>query len=393
VSNLPAPPEASNSVPPPAAAAGAAPPAGGMASMSDGASVPLVARERVIAGLWIGLAALLALLLFYLLAPILTPFALAAVLAYLLLPGANWLFRHRVPRWLASLLMVLLSGAIAMGLILILVPVLEREAIALDERLPSLIALLNDRLAPLLHQWLGLRLRFDPAVLRSMAMQHVGQQDFISNLFERFSSGGLAVLGLIGTLVLIPVVLFYLLLDAAPFTQRFESSLPRRWHAPTMQFLAEIDAVLSQFLRGQLTVMLLLSLYYCTALSLAGFESALPIGMLTGLLIFIPYAGYGLGLLLASVVALLQFPPLQAGISLAVVYGLGQVLEGFILTPRLVGQRIGLHPLAVIFALLAFAQVFGFFGVLVALPASAVLLVALRRVRTAYLASDFYGRP
>ena len=356
-------------------------------------AAPASPRERVAAGLWIGITVAVAAVFLYLLAPILTPFALAAVLAYLLLPPVNWLKRHGVPRILACILMVVGFAAAALGLILILVPVLEREAAALDERLPGLVALLNNQVAPLLQKWLGVRIRFDPAVLRTLALQHVGQQDFASDVLARFSSGGMALLEVLGTIVLVPVVLFYLLLDIDTFSQRLEGAIPRRWHAQTLHFLRDIDAVLSQFLRGQLTVMLLLAVYYSAALAIAGFDSALPIGLLTGLLIFIPYVGIALGFILASLVALLQFATWEAGLTVAGIYGLGHLVESFLLTPRLVGERIGLHPLAVIFALLAFGHVFGFFGILVALPTSAVLLVALRRVRERYVASSFYNRP
>ena len=137
--------------------------------------------------------------------------------------------------------------------------------------------------------------------------------------------------------------------------------------------------------------MLALALYYSAGLALFGLDLALPIGVFTGLAVFVPYLGYGLGLLLALLAALLQFAsPAQALLAVAVVYGLGQLLESFVLTPRLVGERIGLHPLAVILALMAFGQLLGFVGVLIALPASAVLLVALRRVRQAYLESPLY---
>lgn len=382
----------SDSTPPPVAAASSAP---GTSAPGEAAGplAPATPRERLSAGVWITLGVLCTLLFFYLLEPILSPFALAAVLAYLLLPGTNWLHRHRVPRTLASLVMVVLSVAVALGLLLILFPVLEREALALDERLPGLIAVLNEQVAPQLQHWLGLRVRFDPAVLRTLAIQHVGQQDFVTNLLERFSSGGIAVLGAIGTIVLVPVVLFYLLLDIGPFAERMEAAIPRRWHTQTLAFLTDIDAVLSQFLRGQLTVMLVLAVYYSGALTIAGFDSALPIGLLTGLLIFIPYVGFALGLVLASAVALLQFATWEAAVTILGIYGVGYLVESFLLTPRLVGERIGLHPLAVIFALLAFGHVFGFLGVLVALPTSAVLLVALRRIRERYLASSFYNRP
>ncbi len=353
---------------------------------------PAGTRERVAAAAWIGLGTALVLAVFVLLGPILTPFALGGVLAYLLLPGTDWLQRHGLPRAIASVMMVLASAAVALGLVLILLPVVEREAAALNAQLPAIADNLEQRVAPLARQWLGLNVHFDSAALRTLALKQVGQQDALSAVLARFGSGGLTLLGALLTLMLVPVVLFYLLLDGKRLLSRMEEGIPRRWHAQAVQMLGEIDAVLAQFLRGQLTVMLLLAIYYCAALAVAGFDSALPIGLLTGLLIFIPYVGFVLGLALASLVALLQFGTWQAGVSLALVYGFGQVLEGFVLTPRLVGERIGLHPLAVIFALLAFGQLFGFFGILMALPASAALLVALRRVRQVYLASSFYRR-
>ena len=151
---------------------------------------------------------------------------------------------------------------------------------------------------------------------------------------------------------------------------------------------------MAQFLRGQLTVMLCLAVYYSVGLSLTGLDFALPIGVITGLLVFIPYLGFGIGVLLAVLVGALQILgdtlSLASVIGIAVVFVVGQIVEGFVLTPRLVGKRVGLHPLAIIFALLAFGQLFGFFGVLVAVPASAMLLILLRRLSSAYFASEFY---
>ena len=148
--------------------------------------------------------------------------------------------------------------------------------------------------------------------------------------------------------------------------------------------------MLGQYLRGQLLVMVILAVYYSLGLALFRFDLALPVGVFTGLAIFIPYVGFGLGMLLALVAGLLQFASLYGLVAVAVVYGLGQVLESFVLTPRLVGERIGMNPLMVIFALLAFGQLFGFVGVLIALPLSALLVVAARRLRLAYLDSRMY---
>ena len=370
-----------------------APPAGAASgSPASEVSRPQWSRDRWAGLLWIALAVALVLAFFYLLAPVLTPFAFGGVLAYLLEPGAKWLQRRGIARSLASVLMVLLAALLALGLALTLLPVLEREVLALNQQLPALVSRLNARVSPLLQQWLGASVHFDVAALRMLALQQVGQPDIAGLLLSKFGTGGLAVLQALITLLLIPVVSFYLLLDAPRIKARLEAGIPRRWHLQTLQVMADIDAVLAQFLRGQLTVMALLAIYYSTALTIAGLDSALPIGILTGLLIFIPYVGFFLGLVLACLVALLQFETWQAVAVVVLIYGVGQVLEGFFLTPRLVGARIGLHPLAVIFALLAFGHVFGFFGVLLALPASAVLLVALRRIRQQYLASAFYGR-
>jgi predicted PurR-regulated permease PerM len=155
----------------------------------------------------------------------------------------------------------------------------------------------------------------------------------------------------------------------------------------------EVDHLLAQYLRGQLLVMLLLATYYSVALAIAGFEVAVPVGIITGLLVFIPYIGFGIGLTLAVLSAILFFDGWYGLIAVGVVYGIGQMLESFYLTPRLVGERIGLHPLTVIFALLAFAQLFGFTGILLALPASAILSVVFRRARQHYLNSSFYTQP
>jgi predicted PurR-regulated permease PerM len=272
------------------------------------------------------------------------------------------------------------------------VPVLQRETSLLREQWPALINRVNANVAPRLQEWFGWTITLDAHALTELLASKVGEQDTLAAVLGKLRSGGAALLGTLGLLVLVPVVLFYLLLDWHEFMRRFEAVIPRRWSTQLLGMVAEIDSLLSQFLRGQLGVMTALAVYYSAALSLAGFQSALAIGILTGALAFVPYVGYSIGLVLALGAGLLQFDGWRGPVAVAVIYGLGQVLEGFVLTPRLVGERIGLHPLAVIFALLAFGQLFGFFGVLVALPSSAVLLVALRRLKRAYFESAFYSR-
>ena len=202
--------------------------------------------------------------------------------------------------------------------------------------------------------------------------------------------GGSVALAVIGNAVLVPVALFYLLMDWDHFVARAQAFIPVRLRSSTASFTGEADSVLGQYLRGQLLVMLAMAVFYSTGMALFGLDLALPIGIFTGLAMFVPYLGFGVGLLLALLAGFLQFASVKALVMVVAVFGVGQVIEGFVLTPRLVGRRIGLHPLAVIFALLAFGQLFGLVGVLVALPASAVLLVALRRVKAQYVASRLF---
>ena len=347
-------------------------------------------NDRLQATLWIA-AGLAILALFYALSPILTPFLLAGILAYICNPVADRITGWGLPRMLAVVLVMLALAALVAGLVLIILPLLYEEAAVLSARAPEALKLANTKLAPWLQDHFGLRLRFDSATLQKLA---AGNWDSVQAILERVYSslkiGGVALVGLVVNLMLAPVVMFYLLLDWHGMLARMGSVIPRPWHAKLISMANDIDGVLSQYLRGQILVMALLAAYYCVALWLAGIPSALSIGVVTGLLVFIPYLGFTTGLILALLVATLQFAGWGPIVAVLIVYGIGQVLESFVLTPFLVGERIGLHPLAVIFALMAFGQLFGFFGILAALPASAALLVGLREVRALYLASRFY---
>jgi predicted PurR-regulated permease PerM len=342
--------------------------------------------------IWLSLALFLVLL-----GPVLTPFIAAAILAYALNPGVDRISSSQVGRWkiprsVAVMLMMTLLLAALLAIILIVLPVLQKELPLLQDQFPSLLSKLNATIGPKLQE-IGIRVRLDGTGLKKMMSQQFSGsgEEIWSALFSSVKVGGTALVGWMATLFLVPVALFYLLLDWHPLLKNVENSVPRRWVGKSVRLAREVDGLLAQYLRGQLLVMLLLAVYYSAALALAGFDVALPVGIITGLLAFIPYLGYGLGLTLALVTALLQFSELQGLLAVAIIYGAGQVLEGFVLTPRLVGERIGLHPLVVIFALLAFGQMFGFAGVLLALPGSAILSVAFQHMRQHYLESSFYN--
>jgi predicted PurR-regulated permease PerM len=330
-------------------------------------------------------------LLLTLLAPVLMPFVVAAVLAYVLHPLVERLHARRVPRWLGASLAITLLMLVLLAVVLLIVPVITQQVPLLRDQVPLLLERLNDWVAPLAAR-LGVDAQVDVSVvregLRSIISGKEGQ--LIEGVLSSLRIGGSAVAALVGNLFLAPIVAFYLLLDWNNLVQRTKLLIPPRWRTNVQSFLDETDEVLGQYLRGQLLVMGVLALFYTVLLALVGLKLALPIGVFTGLAVFVPYLGFGLGLVLALLAALLQFQSVVGVALVGGVYLLGQVVESFYLTPRLLGERIGLHPIAVIFALLAFGHLFGFVGVLIALPASAVLLVAIRRARNEYLGSELY---
>ncbi len=341
--------------------------------------------------LWLAVGATLAVML-VLLGPVLTPFVAAGIIGYILNPGVDALAARGLPRALAALIAIVTVGLLMAAIVLIVLPVLGEELPVLKQRLPILLARIDGSVGAWLRQ-LGMGGRIDLAGIQQIITEKLAAGDgFSTSMLTWLRVGGTAVVEWAATLLLIPIVLFYVLLDWHPLFARMGETVPRRWIAQVTEMAKEVDSLLAQYLRGQLLVMLLLASYYSIGLALAGFDVALPVGLLTGLLVFIPYVGFGFGLLLAIVAAVLQFDGAHGLVAVAIVYGLGQCIESFYLTPRLVGERIGLHPLAVIFALLAFGQLFGFVGVLLALPASAILLVVFGRLRRHYLNSSFYNQ-
>ncbi len=342
---------------------------------------------------WLAIGALAALVL-WLLGPVLSPFVVALVLGYALHPVVDRLARRGVPRALAALIVEVLALVTVLAVLLLIVPILVRELPALRDQIPVLLTRLDDWLTPLLARF-GIDIDLDVASIRTFVLTNLSDntEGWFNTVMSSLRIGGSFVLGFVGTAILLPVVLFYVLMDWHGIVKRASSLVPPRYHANVDDFMAECDHMLGQYLRGQLLVMGILAVFYSAGLALFGFDLAVPVGVFTGLAVFIPYIGFGLGCALALLAGLLEFGGLYGVVAVAVVYGIGQVIESFYLTPRLVGERIGLHPIMVIFALLAFGQLFGFIGVLVALPVSAVGAVAVHRVRRLYLSSPLYQGP
>jgi predicted PurR-regulated permease PerM len=327
----------------------------------------------------------------WLLGPVLTPFVIGAVLAYALHPLVEQLAARGVPRLLAVMLVEIAAIAVLASLVLLIVPILSKELPLLNEQLPLLVDRINRAATPWLNR-MGIAVSLDPASLRAVLLRYLDANwgEGLAAALASARVGGSIVFTVVGYLVLVPVVLFFLLSDWTLYVQRAIALVPPRLRARVASFTGDCDTVLGQYLRGQLLVMLMMAAFYSVGLALFGFDLAVPVGVFTGLAIFVPYVGFGIGLVLALLAGALQFTGWYGPIAVFVVYGIGQIVEGLFLTPKMVGERIGMSPLTVIFALFAFGHLFGFVGVLIALPASALIAVAAARLRASYTQSSLY---
>lgn len=333
------------------------------------------------------------LVLAYLLLPVIEPFLIAALLAYLGNPLVQRLQRWRLPRTLAVITVfswMLLLIALFLGLLL---PTIQRQLLLLINKIPAFVAFLQtDGLVRVNHlaSRFGLESYLQPENLQGFAGQHWQQASkYLTLLWQTLSHSSLAIFAWVVNLLLIPVVTFYLLRDWHRLLTQCEIWIPRRYAFTTLRLLSQCDEVLGAFFKGQLMVMLALAALYSLGLTLVGLQLGLLIGLMAGLLSIVPYLGFSIGLIAALLAALLQFPGHLHLIYVLIVFLVGNMLEGMVLTPCLVGDKIGLHPVAVIFAILAGGQLFGFLGILLALPIAAVLMVLLREIRHRYLRSSW----
>jgi predicted PurR-regulated permease PerM len=330
--------------------------------------------------------------LLYLLAPVLTPFLFSALLAYLGDPIVDRLEAWKFSRTMAVVTVFLTIILSLLILLLFLVPLLEGQVRHLIQRLPAYLDWFQAKALPWLRDGLGI----DPGLidlskLRTELLQYVDKVGGLAaGLVYSITKSSTVVLSWLINLLLIPVVTFYLLRDWDILVARIQGLLPRRIEPIVVNLVKESNEVLGAFLRGQFLVMVALGTIYSLGLAVIGLDFASLIGMLAGLLSFIPYLGFIVGVTSAGIASLLQFYDLIHLLLVIVVFGIGQVIESMLLTPKLVGDCIGLHPVAVIFAMLAGGHLFGFFGILLALPAAAVIMVLLRHTHDEYLRSVFY---
>jgi predicted PurR-regulated permease PerM len=326
-------------------------------------------------------------------AEIFTPFLAAFILAYALRPVASRLESLHVPRALAATITIIFGLSLVTGLFMLLINLLGHEIPLIKTQLPIWVQNTQAWLEPILIEY---HIAFDWASLRETMTQKVtthlstNADALVSSTLDTLLLSGSSVVHGFVNAILILFVLFYLLIDWNHFFKLLEGFIPPRFADTARHLCMHTDGLLSQYLRGQILVILIMATFYSIGLSLVGMEGAIALGVFTGLMIIIPYIGIALGFTIGTLSVILQFGFGSELVWVLAIFGAGQFIEGFFLTPRLVGERIGLHPVAVLFALIIFGKLFGFFGVLLALPASAVSLVLIQFGWSLYIKSTWY---
>jgi predicted PurR-regulated permease PerM len=324
--------------------------------------------------------------LLYLLAPVLTPFVAAALLAYVADPIADRLQCLRIPRSIAVVLVFLLTFLCIGLLVLLVLPLLRTQISALFEALPGIIAQAEQVWLPRLSEFLEIDAEGRVGLAAFMARYSDMAGSWGANVLLSLSRSGGALAAAVISLFLIPIITFYLLRDWDQILAKLASLVPSSQRETVMLLARDTDDILGAFLRGQILVMLALAIMYSLGLTIVGLEFAVAIGVVAGLVSFVPYLGLVFGIALASLTVIGDAQPLWHLGGIVLTFTFAQFVEGSVLTPKLVGDRIGLHPVIVIFSIAAGGQLFGFFGILLALPAAAVLSVLVRFAYRNYLA-------
>jgi len=323
--------------------------------------------------------------LFYLLAPVLTPFVAAALLAYVGDPLADRLQKLRMPRTLAVITVFLITFLVLALLILLVGPLIKAQVGALFQALPDIARQVEQVWLPTVTGWLNVEAGDDVGIGAFLARYSDMVGSWSGKILMSVSKSGGALAAAVLSLFLIPILTFYLLRDWDSILVHISALVPDSQRDTVVQLARETDDVLSGFLRGQILVMAALATIYSVGLGLIGLKFAVAIGVVSGLVSFVPYLGFLFGITLAGLTVALEPNPLWQLVGVIVTFTLAQFIEGSVLTPKLVGDRIGLHPVIIIFAVAAGGQLFGFFGVLLALPAAAVLSVLVRFAFHRYL--------
>ncbi|WP_376695371.1 AI-2E family transporter [Wenzhouxiangella sp. EGI_FJ10305] len=357
----------------------------------ESAPFPTLSRNQIA---WIIGSLLFAGWLVWLLGPVLTPFFISILIAYIVNPMVGWLEDMRMRRDVAVSLVFLLAFLLIVVVLLIVIPVLVREVADFLGRLPGYLDAFQKNVLPWIEAQLGVEINlqsFDVERARNLIQEYFSNiAGAAGNVVSVMTQSGGRFLVWVTSMVLVPLVTFYLLRDWRLLMDTLRDILPRNIEPTVVKLTEDCDEALGGFLRGQLMVMISLGLIYAIGLWIVGLNNAIAIGMIAGLVSFVPYLGAIIGVLLAGVTAVIQDFSFLFLLSVGIVFVVGQLIESFVLTPKLVGDRIGLHPVLVIFAVMAGGQLFGFAGVLLALPVAAAGTVIVRFAYNNYKRSEVY---
>ena len=329
--------------------------------------------------------------LVYLLDAVLMPFVAGLILAYLADPLADRFEHWGMSRVMAVSSVFLILVIVLVISLLIIVPLIVQQAKQFGESVSAIFEWVKNVLAPRLEEWAGYDLQAEMENLQKVLTENWRDAGgYLAQALGQIGRSGMALVSWVTFLGLVPVVTFYLVLDWGRLVQSIQDLVPRRWLSDTNRLSKRCDEVLSAFLRGQLLVMLCLGILYAVGLSLLGLNFGLLIGFVSGLASIVPFLGFIVGLSIALLVAVFQMGTIWAFLGVIAIFAAGQVIESVVLQPKLLGDKIGLHPVAVIFAVLVGGELFGFIGVLLALPAAAVIMVLLREGHDRYKNSTLY---
>ncbi|CAM2841499.1 chloramphenicol efflux transporter CxpE [Acinetobacter celticus] len=331
----------------------------------------------------------------YLLKPVVLPFIGAFLIAYLFSPLVDKLHKIGLPRWMSISFVFVGIGVVVTIAIWYLMPLVWKQLMYAKTSIPAGIHWVNYTFLPWLsHTFNLVPMEIDTDQISKAVMDYIQTNysaDSIQSVVLKVAQSGLNFIQIGGTVVLIPIIAFYFLLDWDRMLESLRRLIPRPYEESTLKIVGECHSVLGAFVKGQFLVMFLLGVVYAVGLQLIGLEVGLIIGMIAGLASIIPYLGFGVGIIAAVIAALFQFGLEWTHLALVlVVFMIGQAIEGYILQPFLLGDKIGLSPVAVVFAVLAGAQLAGFLGMLIALPVAAIIVVLLRHAREWYEKSQLY---
>lgn len=331
------------------------------------------------------------LLIIWALRPMLLPFVAGLAIAYFLNPLTALLCRKKFSRPAAASIVILCAILAAVVIVLLLLPLLQSQITALVSAAPAYADTLHNKIMPWLLNIMEKLSPDDVEKLRTAAGEHAGTvMNWIAQFLKNLASGSFAILDILTLVFITPLVAFYVLRDWNSLTAIIDRALPRRHYALIRAQLNQIDQTLAGFVRGQALVCITLGIYYATGLTVAGLNFGAAIGLTTGLLSFIPYVGSSFGMITSLILGAVQLGDWQHMVGILAVFGVGQILEGYVLTPKLVGDRVGLHPVWIMFGLFAGASLMGFLGMLIAVPVSAVIGVLLRFGLHQYQSSAYY---